>query len=310
MRNNIPTPQQLFISVFSIFGMPCVSKKIGSEWNAVWDALLEKDVSPSTYYSLQNISLGPNLDYKFDYSAIEHLYRRYTVYMDQRPWNYTHDKTYRQEAPDRFTMFLCRAGNAMYLAAGRDLSNFIPIRLLYQDNLEFEIGYLVYQVIHRYQMMVELYEVAHRRFYLHQWQMRGHHKYMLHIYRTMLKLCNVIIHFCNLAQVVEKEYEGHDSIFVHTEPPEPSGSDPSDPNNQKEVGMKRKKTTVAVQKFEPGGNINKKMHDMEKQRKKALKKERKRQMLEGMVKYTPKSEPKRPPRYQYIYGWSIEDWWL
>ncbi|KAJ2951950.1 hypothetical protein O0L34_g4205 [Tuta absoluta] len=284
--------------------MPCISKDIGSEWNTVWDAFLEKDLTPSTYYSLKNISLGPNLDYKFDYNAMKTLYRRYTVHMDSRPEGETYDKNYRQELPDRFVMFICRSQNALYQAAVRDVRKYFPLRILYLDNLEFEVGYLVYQVVHRYQMMVELYELAHRKFYLHEWQMKAEPKYMFYIYRNMLKLSNVIIHMCNMAHLMEKKYEGHESIFTHT-----------DPSDKASKGSK-KKTKTTARGNQNGGELdaalqfNKHFEHMEKQKKKALKKERQRHEIAGMTIYTPKGEPKRPERYPYIYGWSIEDWWL
>nr|XP_034838811.1 uncharacterized protein LOC117994945 [Maniola hyperantus] len=100
----------------------------------------------------------------------------------------------------------CYSISITYKNAIWDLRRYFQVRWLYVNNLEFEVGYLVHEIIHRYQMVLELYQMAERRFLPHQNENFAWSSYMLYMYVNILEQCKVIMHLCNMLHELEAKY--------------------------------------------------------------------------------------------------------
>ncbi|KAJ0184307.1 hypothetical protein K1T71_000730 [Dendrolimus kikuchii] len=107
-------------------------------------------------------------------------------------------------------MYVC-----MYLIYNKDLKRYYRIRTLYENNVEYEIGYVSQEIIHRYSHVLELFHQVQKLYDERPTTMFAPIKYVFNMYATVLEECKHIIHLCHMMNVVEKKYiaKTPDSIF-------------------------------------------------------------------------------------------------
>ncbi|XP_050552863.1 uncharacterized protein LOC118274622 [Spodoptera frugiperda] len=103
---------------------------------------------------------------------------------------------------------LCHIIASTYLASVPDLRRHYNLRHFYQGNLEYEVGYLVNEILTKYQRMLEIFHIAQSRFYNHQNENFITSNYMLYLYTNVLTLGKGTGSLCNSLTELGIKYKG------------------------------------------------------------------------------------------------------
>ncbi|KAJ0169331.1 hypothetical protein K1T71_015215 [Dendrolimus kikuchii] len=91
-------------------------------------------------------------------------------------------------------------------SSNKDLKRYYKIRTLYENNVEYEIGYVSQKIIHRYSHVLELFHQVRKLYDERPTTMFAPIKYVFNMYATVLEECKHIIHLCHMMNVIEKKY--------------------------------------------------------------------------------------------------------
>lgn len=80
------------------------------------------------------------------------------------------------------------------------------MRHFYENNLEFEIGYMTHEIISKYQRMLEMFYMAEKRYFSNVLKNIAPTTYMLYMYTNVLEIANVIKHLCHMLNEIETKY--------------------------------------------------------------------------------------------------------
>ncbi|KAF9406012.1 hypothetical protein HW555_013459, partial [Spodoptera exigua] len=194
---------------------------------------------------------------------------------------------------------LCHIIASTYANFLPDLRKYFNLRYFYQGNSEYEVGYLVNEIITRYQTMLEVFSIAQNRWYKHQDKNFINSNFMLYLYTNVLTIGKVIAHLCNMLTELEIKYQ--DKSMPKT------GFD--------DYHIKKKKSKFADwdtdNEFEAFvDEYEKQLRDHKKKRRRKHRKKRLENLYIGYIPTPPDRRPNRSAsRWPLEYGWSIElDW--
>ncbi|CAH0404123.1 unnamed protein product [Chilo suppressalis] len=256
---------------------------------------LEKDLSIDTYASL-NMTKGYK---KFDLTELEALgnMTRRLAFFRYYWFHPKHYKTYELVARN------CYLSAQTYQSALEEIRKYYHIRFLYSDNLQYEVGYLVHEIVHKYQMMLELYHLVVKRFLAVQDKHFAPVTYMLYMYTNVLEYSMAVIHLCNMLHELEKKYQKKKKISVF--------------DNDVVTQMTRasrgpRNVTVTLPPREPYEGRKETYLDRQaaerKRKRKQMKKDRQQMIISGDWKRTTVNKRPKKGMWPLEYGWSIEYW--
>ncbi|XP_049884335.1 uncharacterized protein LOC126379575 [Pectinophora gossypiella] len=253
-----------------------------------WDGELRRELSDSAYFATKE--KAESLDYKFNYSIMEEVYIRMERFdnttslrrNDYWPFNDWGRNVLRQ----------CKSITTSFRTALTDFRRYFPLRVTYSETLEYEVGYLAYTIIIKYQNLLELFYIIHVRYALQNKTDKATTRFMFYMYRNMLHLGTSIVHLCNMMHEVERKYKGYVGLWSI--------------NVTWKMKKKKKK-----KKYNKNGllTLQQKIRQIEKWKKAQAKKKRQQHQAGHIVIYVPTLEPART-NWPLIYGWSIEDFWM
>ncbi|KAH9645226.1 hypothetical protein HF086_018271 [Spodoptera exigua] len=152
-----------------------------------------------------------------------------------------------------------------------DLRKYFNLRYFYQGNSEYEVGYLVNEIITRYQTMLEVFSIAQNRWYKHQDKNFINSNFMLYLYTNVLTIGKVIAHL-PMVEFADWDTDNEFEAFVD--------------------------------------EYEKQLRDHKKKRRRKHRKKRLENLYIGYIPTPPDRRPNRSAsRWPLEYGWSIElDW--
>nr|XP_049699068.1 uncharacterized protein LOC110370821 [Helicoverpa armigera] len=182
-----------------------------------------------------------------------------------------------------------------YMNAHKDLRRYMGTRYFYENNLQYEVGYMTSEIITKYQRMLEIYHIAQDKWRKHQNREFASSIYMLYLYTNILEMGTVIGHLCAMLAEMELRFR-----------------DPS----RKKTGFedyhmppKKKTQKHGTEAFEASiDEYEKRLLDGQKKRRKQRNKDRKKNLYAG-YKPTPPDKKPRGSSWALDYGWSIEYNW-
>ncbi|XP_047032882.1 uncharacterized protein LOC124639514 [Helicoverpa zea] len=182
-----------------------------------------------------------------------------------------------------------------YMNAHKDLRRYMGTRYFYENNLQYEVGYMTSEIITKYQRMLEIYHIAQDKWRKHQNREFASSIYMLYLYTNILEMGTVIGHLCAMLAEMELRFR-----------------DPS----RKKTGFedyhmppKKKTQKHGTEAFEASiDDYEKRLLDGQKKRRKQRNKDRKKNLYAG-YKPTPANRKPRGSSWALDYGWSIEYNW-
>lgn len=80
-------------------------------------------------------------------------------------------------------------------------------RYFYENNIEYEVGYMTNEIITKYQKMLELFYMAQKRFFFNQNRNFAPSTYMIYLYTNVLEMATVIGHLCNMLHELEEKFK-------------------------------------------------------------------------------------------------------
>ncbi|KAJ8712926.1 hypothetical protein PYW08_008230 [Mythimna loreyi] len=185
----------------------------------------------------------------------------------------------------------CIAGT--YITAIQDFKKYYMWRYFYENNIQFEVGYLVAEIISKYQRMLEIFHMATDYFFKNQKTRNAHSTYVLYLYTNVLEMGTVIAHLCNMLTELEDKYK-----FI-----------PVPQSGFTDYHLIRVfDDTESVQLANQILAYEKKMAKLRKEKIRERKKMRDKSLFIGMKVTTPDRRPKHRS-WPLVYGWSIETDW-
>ncbi|KAJ8711260.1 hypothetical protein PYW07_008502 [Mythimna separata] len=187
----------------------------------------------------------------------------------------------------------CYCIAATYITALHDFKKHYMWRNFYENNLQFEVGYLVAEIVSKYQRMLEIFHMATDYFFKHQNKQYAASTYVLYLYTNVLEMGTVITHLCNMLTELEDKYR-----FIP-------------------VAMSGFTDYHLIKVFDDTESVNlanevlayeKRMKKLRKEKIRQQKKLKDKSLFIGMKITTPNRRP-RKGHWPYEYGWSIENNW-
>ncbi|XP_028169431.1 uncharacterized protein LOC114359303 [Ostrinia furnacalis] len=166
-----------------------------------------------------------------------------------------------------------------YITAMPQIRRYFDLRYFYVETVEYEMGYAIYDIVYRYQMMLEIYQIMYNKYYMQPWRYKTPISYMFYMYRNMLEYGMTIIHLCNMLHETEKKFQG--KALGHWD-------DYPDSNEQE----KTKASNFTRDKNKAVSDYEKRREQERKKRLKERKKERKKIDI-GFTRTTPQRRPKK-----------------
>ncbi|KAL0858506.1 hypothetical protein ABMA27_012368 [Loxostege sticticalis] len=252
---------------------------------SVYDVIgpYEDDFTPETF-AFFNVSKKYR---KFDLTEFDDLTRRWGLV-----WYYW--IAAKQYHSDNANQRICYFMSFTYLGAMPEIRRYFDRRFLYVNTKEYEIGYLAYDIIYRYQMMIEIFHIMHTKYYLEPRRNKAPVSYMFYMYRNMLEYGTTIIHLCNMMHEIELKYQkakiGHWDDYPEAE----------------DVKAKTKQNKTAENKENIDDYERRRLEEYKRRRR-----QRKRNRKQSYINFKGHSTPDRRPKKSFWplhYGWSIEYW--
>ncbi|XP_022831436.1 uncharacterized protein LOC111359946 isoform X2 [Spodoptera litura] len=194
---------------------------------------------------------------------------------------------------------LCQIIASTYLASYADLRAHYNLRYFYQGNYEYEAGYLVNDILAKYQRMLEIFHIAQNRYFKHLNKHYIKTNYMLYLYTNILTLGKTTGHMVNSLTELEIKYKGFP----------PTGFE------DYHIGKKKKKKKngtsfdIPPEFQESIDEYERKLRNSKKQRKRKRKRDRLQNLYIGYWPTTPVRKPNSSGGWPIEYGWSIEHVW-
>lgn len=190
-----------------------------------------------------------------------------------------------------------------YISALHDFRRYNEKRYMYENNAEFEIGYLVSEILSKYQRMLELYNLSISYYFKKISKNYMPVIYMLYMYTNVLEMGTVITHLCNMLAEIEDKVE-------HVPIPLSGFTDYhhvimaiSDANKNRDDSSKAKELNADAE-------FQKILNRIQQSKTKKRAKKKKIKAADIPLDTKPTTPARRPKRYwrDRIYGWSIESW--
>ncbi|CAH1641126.1 unnamed protein product [Spodoptera littoralis] len=194
---------------------------------------------------------------------------------------------------------LCQIIASTYLASYPDLRAHYNLRYFYQGNYEYEAGYLVNDILTKYQRMLEIFHIAQNRYYKKGGKFYIKTNYLLYLYTNMLTLGKSTGHMVNTLTELEIKYKAFP----------PTGFE------DYHIGKKKKKKKngtnfdIPPEFQESIDEYERKLRNIKKQRKRKRKRDRLQNLYIGYWPTTPVRKPNSSGKWPIEYGWSIEHIW-
>ncbi|XP_046976274.1 uncharacterized protein LOC124542349 [Vanessa cardui] len=189
----------------------------------------------------------------------------------------------------------CYSTSVTYRAAMWDLRRYFEVRGLYTDSMEFEVGYLNQDIIHRYTILLELYQMMERRIINKEHLHLASGNHFFYMYTTMLEQSKAIIHLCNMLHEIENKYKSakkgvgifHDETHFAMGPSAVDKTAVNDNHQAYERWLQMKRR---------------------EERKRAKERKKYWKQLQKFGLTTKRKPTTRKGSWPLQYGWSIENW--
>ncbi|CAH0595299.1 unnamed protein product [Chrysodeixis includens] len=180
-----------------------------------------------------------------------------------------------------------------YMSSLRDLRKYFYIRHFYENNVDYEVGYVTNEIITKYQKMLEIYYMAQKRYFYDQDRNFAPPTYMIYLYTNLLELATVIGHLSNMLHEIEDKYKAV----------------PKSGFSDYHLGRENKYDLDAHRnRIRAEAALQRQLAREKRMRARQRKKMREKNLYIGYKPTPPPRRPKIKRRWPLHYGWSIENW--
>ncbi|XP_075984009.1 uncharacterized protein LOC142981789 [Anticarsia gemmatalis] len=126
------------------------------------------------------------------------------VYWYMKSYTKSYDLTFSNfDGTTKMRTHFCYFIVTTYTGAMVELRRYLELRYTYRNSTDFEVGYMVHEIIAKYQRLLELFYIVRKKFSKYKFRFKAPSSYMAIMYTNILDVSQMIIHLCNMLHEVE-----------------------------------------------------------------------------------------------------------